>query len=118
MWGRSTGRKKEKEYILNRCAYQHTDEERDLEVIVGKKKPLHVIILMPFCSLKSEYTECVTVEGKCQSVVSKIEIWWSLSRAIIETVTQSNPQIHVHLSDYLSQALFGKYGHQVIRHIL
>lgn len=65
MLGRSTEGKKEKEYILNRCVYQHADEERDLEVIVGKKKkPLQVIILMLFCSLKSEYMVWATRGGK------------------------------------------------------
>lgn len=74
----------EKESILNRCAYKHTDEKGDLEVIVGGKI-LQVIILMLLCSLKSEYMECVTSGRKMPINDLKLEVWLSLPPAMTES---------------------------------
>lgn len=62
--------------MLNRCAYRHTDEKGDLEVITGGKTPVQVITLMLFCSLKNEYTECATSRRQMPINGLQIEEWW------------------------------------------
>lgn len=108
-------RKKEEEYILSRSAYQHTNEERDLEVTV-EENTVQVIIQMLFCSLKSECMECVTSGRKMP--INAIEMWWSLSGARGESnilVCHAHLYIHFYWSDSLFRTLLRKYGHQIIR---
>lgn len=82
-WGRGTGRAKERESILSSHAYQHTDEEGDLEGFVGEN---WFKLLSQCFSVDSEVNlwNVSHVDGDCQSKVSKPDLWMLLFRGVVE----------------------------------